>query len=87
MAIPNGSARLAKKSDRVGLQPIGSFRRCDEVTFRYKDYRHDAQQKMMILQAEEFIRRFLLHGCTCCPTASSASAITASWATDAGNRN
>jgi hypothetical protein len=31
------------------------------VTFRYKDYRHDAQQKTMTLQAEEFIRRFLLH--------------------------
>jgi hypothetical protein len=31
------------------------------VTFRYKDYRHEAQQKTMILQAEEFIRRFLLH--------------------------
>jgi hypothetical protein len=26
-----------------------------QVTFRYKDYRHDAQQKTMILQAEEFI--------------------------------
>jgi Putative transposase len=32
-----------------------------KVTFRYKDYRHDAQQKTMTLQAEEFIRRFLLH--------------------------
>ncbi len=32
-----------------------------EVTFRYKDYRHDAQQKTMTLEAEEFIRRFLLH--------------------------
>ena len=32
-----------------------------KVTFRYKDYRHNAQQKTMILQAEEFIRRFLLH--------------------------
>jgi hypothetical protein len=31
------------------------------VTFRYKDYRHDAQQKTMTLEAEEFIRRFLLH--------------------------
>jgi hypothetical protein len=31
------------------------------VTFRYKDYRHEAQQKTMTLQAEEFIRRFLLH--------------------------
>src|ERR1700737_3868671 len=32
-----------------------------KVTFRYKDYRHDAQPKTMTLQAEEFIRRFLLH--------------------------
>ena len=31
------------------------------VTFRYKDYRHEAQQKTMTLQADEFIRRFLLH--------------------------
>jgi hypothetical protein len=31
------------------------------VTFRYKDYRHDSQQKTMTLHAEEFIRRFLLH--------------------------
>jgi Putative transposase len=31
------------------------------VKFRYKDYRHEAQQKTMTLQAEEFIRRFLLH--------------------------
>jgi hypothetical protein len=32
-----------------------------QVRFRYKDYRHDAQQKTMTLDAEEFIRRFLLH--------------------------
>jgi hypothetical protein len=32
-----------------------------KVTFRYKDYRHDSQQKAMTLDAEEFIRRFLLH--------------------------
>jgi putative transposase/transposase-like zinc-binding protein len=32
-----------------------------KVTFRYKDYRHDAQQKTMTLEADEFIRRFLLH--------------------------
>jgi hypothetical protein len=31
------------------------------VTFRYKDYRHDSQQKTMTLKAEEFIRRFLAH--------------------------
>ena len=32
-----------------------------KVTFRYLDHRHDARQKTMTLQAEEFIRRFLLH--------------------------
>jgi hypothetical protein len=32
-----------------------------KVSFRYKDYRHGAQQKTMTLEAEEFIRRFLLH--------------------------
>jgi len=32
-----------------------------KVTFRYKDYRHDAQQKTMALRAEELIRRCLLH--------------------------
>ena len=32
-----------------------------KVTFRYKDYRHDSQLKTMTLEAEEFIRRFLLH--------------------------
>src|ERR1700676_2602966 len=33
----------------------------DKVTFRYKDYRHDAHQKTMTVEAQEFIRRFLLH--------------------------
>lgn len=32
-----------------------------KVTFRWKDYRDDNQQKVMSLQAHEFIRRFLLH--------------------------
>jgi hypothetical protein len=31
-----------------------------KATFHYKDYRRQAQQKTMTLQAEEFIRRFLL---------------------------
>jgi len=31
------------------------------VQFRYKDYRHDNQQKIMTVSADEFIRRFLLH--------------------------
>lgn len=31
------------------------------VTFRWKDYRDDNTQKIMALDADEFIRRFLLH--------------------------
>jgi len=32
-----------------------------QVSFRYKDYRNQSQQKAMTLSEEEFIRRFLLH--------------------------
>ena len=32
-----------------------------KVSFRYKDYRHQARQKTLTLEADEFIRRFLLH--------------------------
>jgi hypothetical protein len=32
-----------------------------KVQFRWKDYRDDSRQKTMILAANEFIRRFLLH--------------------------
>src|SRR6202521_1274189 len=46
--------RVALSNNR--LLDIGQ----DKVTFRYKDYRHDSQQKTMTLDAEEFIRRFLL---------------------------
>ena len=31
------------------------------VTFRWKDYRNNNKVKLMILKAEEFVRRFLLH--------------------------
>ncbi|MFL9937645.1 transposase, partial [Paraburkholderia sp. RL18-103-BIB-C] len=31
------------------------------VTFRWKDYKHPAAAKTMTLEADEFIRRFLLH--------------------------
>ena len=54
------------------------------VTFRYKDYRHNSPQKTITLKAEEFIRRF----CSMCSlTASSASATTASWETVTAKRN
>lgn len=33
----------------------------DRVTFRWMDYRHGGSQKVMTLDAHEFIRRFLLH--------------------------
>jgi Putative transposase len=46
------------------------------VTFRWKDYAHGSKQKLMILTAEEFLRRFLLH---LLPPASSASASSDSW--------
>jgi hypothetical protein len=32
-----------------------------KVTFRWKDYRHHDRQKTMTLEADEFMRRFLLH--------------------------
>ena len=32
-----------------------------QVRFRYKDYRHENQKKIMTVSADEFIRRFLLH--------------------------
>ena len=32
-----------------------------KVQFRWKDYRDDSRQKTMTLDADEFIRRFLLH--------------------------
>jgi putative transposase/transposase-like zinc-binding protein len=32
-----------------------------DVAFRWKDYRHHGKAKLMVLDADEFIRRFLLH--------------------------
>ena len=33
----------------------------DTVSFRWKDYRHGSQIRTLILDADEFLRRFLLH--------------------------
>ncbi|CAH1657212.1 hypothetical protein CHELA40_60004 [Chelatococcus asaccharovorans] len=33
----------------------------DRVAFRWRDYRHHGRAKVMTLDADEFIRRFLLH--------------------------
>ena len=32
-----------------------------QVTFTYKDYKHEQEKKVMTLSADEFLRRFLLH--------------------------
>ena len=32
-----------------------------KVTFRWRDYTHDSQTRTMTLEADEFLRRFLLH--------------------------
>jgi len=32
-----------------------------QITFRWKDYRHNDRPRVMTLEADEFIRRFLLH--------------------------
>jgi hypothetical protein len=57
-------AYLSRYTHRVAISN-GRLLTFDEtgVTFRYKDYRHDApeRQQVMTLGADEFIRRFLLH--------------------------
>jgi hypothetical protein len=57
----SGKAVCSKALFRKGASHDITSSTHEKVTFRYKDYRHDAQQKTMILEAEEFIRRFLLH--------------------------
>ena len=53
---------LARYTHRVA---ISNHRLVDvsnnHVTFRWKDYRHGSQVRLMTLSAEEFLRRFCLH--------------------------
>jgi hypothetical protein len=56
----------------------------DTVSFRWKDYRHGSQVRTLTLSAEEFLRRFL---CTCCRSASSGSATSASSPRAVGRRS
>lgn len=53
---------LARYTHRVAIsnQRLLSLKQ-GVVAFRYKDYRHGHQQRLMCLDAVEFIRRFLLH--------------------------
>ena len=59
------------------LRMIDSIAVADgEVTFRWEDYRHGSQVRLMTLSAEEFSGAC---ASTCCPKASSGSGSTAFW--------
>ncbi len=53
---------LARYTHRVAISNSRLLGYRDgKVTFRYKDYAHESQQRTMTVPAAEFIRRFLLH--------------------------
>ena len=53
---------LARYTHRVAISNHRLAALSDgKVTFRWKDYAHGSQQKLMTLSLEEFLRRFLLH--------------------------
>jgi hypothetical protein len=53
---------LARYTHRVAISNSRLLNYQDgKVTFRYKDYAHESQQRTMTVVATEFIRRFLLH--------------------------
>ena len=47
--------RVAISNNRILKEENG------EVTFKYRDYKDNKKEKIMVLKAEEFIRRFLMH--------------------------
>jgi hypothetical protein len=69
---------LARYTHRVAISNRRLIALDDKnVTFKWKVYRIEGPEryKVMTLAVNEFIRRFLIHGC--CPQASTASATTA----------
>src|SRR5690349_4404438 len=53
---------LGRYTHRVAISNSRLVRIEDgSVAFRWKDYRHHDRQKVMMLEADEFLRRFLLH--------------------------
>ena len=55
-------AYLGRYTHRVAIANSRLVRLTDgRVDFRWKDYRHHGKSKIMTLNADEFIRRFLLH--------------------------
>src|SRR5438477_504063 len=53
---------LARYTHRVAItnHRLVAFEH-DQVTFRWKDYAHGNKKRMMTLDSQEFLRRFLLH--------------------------
>ena len=56
-SITSAAIPIASRSRII----VSSISTTGHVTFRWKDYRDDNAQKTMTLEADEFIRRFLLH--------------------------
>lgn len=55
-------AYLGRYTHRVAIANSRLVSLADgKVTFRWRDYRHHGKTKLMTLDADEFIRRFLLH--------------------------
>ena len=55
-------AYLGRYTHRVAIANSRLISLADgKVRFTWKDYRHDGKTKVMTLDADEFIRRFLLH--------------------------
>jgi hypothetical protein len=53
---------LARYTHRVAISNHRIVNFADgKVSFRWKDYAHKSKQRIMIVTAEEFLRRFLLH--------------------------
>jgi hypothetical protein len=53
---------LARYTHRVAISNHRLVRLADgQVTFRWKDYAHGNEQKLLTLDVDEFLRRFLLH--------------------------
>jgi hypothetical protein len=53
---------LARYTHRVAISNHRLVSFSDgRVTFRWKDYAHGSEQRLMTLSADEFLRRFLLH--------------------------
>jgi hypothetical protein len=53
---------LARYTHRVAISNHRLVALTDgQVTFRWKDYAHHNNQRLMTVTAEEFLRRFLLH--------------------------